>query len=63
MSYYGSLSILHEGQMDGVIAALKYIRPNITNLEIKRQAKVILQWKKEKFDYYWCDWHGLNAEI
>ena len=53
------LSILDEGILYGVILTLKHRHPSITNSEIKRQAKSILQWKKEKFDY-WCDWWGIN---
>jgi hypothetical protein len=55
------LDALDEGIMVGTITTIKYQNPGISKKDIKRKIKSILQWNKEKFDY-WCDWFNLDKK-
>ena len=53
MSY---LNALDEGMLDGIVAALKFCRPNICNKELKRCAREILkEWDDDRFNLWWSD--------
>lgn len=55
------LNVLDEGTLNGVIAALKFRHPSISNKKLKQRAREVLDyWTDEQFDY-WAEWHGLRG--